>query len=163
MVHAVSCGTHFTWSPSTSFPRISHVRWVLQQEAWQGADPPRIGTSGKYSLATRAAITPDVPVLGQALLLADATDLGGRDALVVAVVPLANVLGDLDTGVALGSVALYLAMLLPGELVGEAEVQELKCALGTLARRNVAGDGFSVLQGKGNTDEVDDFNKVCVG
>lgn len=51
-------------------------------------------------LAAGAAIPPDVPVLAQALFLPPRADLFAGDALVVAVVPLADVLGDLDARIA---------------------------------------------------------------
>lgn len=94
------------------------------------------GEKGGIVLSTGAPVPPDVPGLAETLLLADAADLGARDALVVAVVPLADVLGDLDVSAAGLRVRgrVHLAVGLPWQGTIEAEVQELKGALGTLAR-----------------------------
>lgn len=58
----------------------------------------RDGGVGKGVLSTWATIPPDVPVGIQALLLPELPDMGRGNALVVAIVPLANILGDLDLG-----------------------------------------------------------------
>lgn len=75
-------------------------------------------------------------MLVQALVLPQPPDLGGGDALVGAVVPLADVVGDLDAGAA-GIVmqALGVAVGLPGQ-VAEAEVEQLQGALGSPAGRD---------------------------
>jgi hypothetical protein len=95
-----------------------------------------------HSLATGAAIPPDIPVFAESLLLALAPDLRARDAFIVAVVPFADVLGDLDAGTA-GMAASLLAgaMGLPRQGLLEAKVQELKGALGALAGGDVAVEG----------------------
>jgi hypothetical protein len=95
-----------------------------------------------HSLATRAAIPPDIPILAEPLLLALASDLRTRDALVVTVVPLADVFSNLDAGTA-GVAASLLAgaVGLPRQGFLEAEVQELKGALGALAGGDVAVEG----------------------
>jgi hypothetical protein len=56
------------------------------------------------SLPTRTPILPDIPHALEPFLGAHAADIRARDALIVAVVPFADVLGNLDTGVALGPV-----------------------------------------------------------
>lgn len=52
------------------------------------------------SLSTRATVTPNVPGAFETLLCADTTDLWAGDAFVVAIIPLPNVLGDLNMGIA---------------------------------------------------------------
>lgn len=85
-------------------------------------------------LPAGAAVPPDVPALAQALILPQLADLGARDALIVAIVPLADVLGDFYARVAgqAGCVARG-AMGVPGE-VPEAEVEQLESPLGSLPR-----------------------------
>ena len=79
---------------------------------------------GEYVLAAGTAIPPDVPVCVEALVEAAAADVRAGDALVVAVVPLADVLGDLDPGgAAEAGVGGDVAVALPGEGVGQAEVE----------------------------------------
>ncbi len=95
-------------------------------------------------LAAGAAVLPDVPVARNALRCALRADFLGRDALVVTVVPLADGLRDLDARVAVAVgprplVLVDVAVLLPGQASGQAEVEELECALGSFARGNVAG------------------------
>lgn len=66
-------------------------------------------------------------------------NLGARDALVVAIVPLLDVVGDLDAGGALDARARVVAVGLPRQdAVWQAEVEQLKRALGTLAGRYIA-------------------------
>lgn len=110
-------------------------------------------STGKWEidlLAARAAIAPNVAVLRKTLLLADAADFRRCDALVVAVVPFANVFGDLDAGVAVRAVALDLSVFLPGEIVLDAEVQQFKSPLGTFARGDVADLPLAGAHGQGN-------------
>ena len=47
-------------------------------------------------LASRTAIPPDIPGTLVALLRPALANLGARDSLVFAIVPFANILGDLD-------------------------------------------------------------------
>lgn len=92
-------------------------------------------------LAAYAPVPPDIPVPAEALFLAQVADLGARDALVVAVVPLADGLGHLDAGTAVvgdGLVRRLRAVLVPRQWVLDAQVQQLEGALSTLARRDVA-------------------------
>lgn len=99
-------------------------------------------------LATGAPVSPDIPGTLVTLLSAESANLRAGDSLVVAVVPLADVLSDLDPGGALGDALAAdwsLAMRLPGQvLVGEAQVEELECSLGSLA-----GGYVAVARGKG--------------
>lgn len=90
------------------------------------------------ALSAGAAVAPNVPVGVEALLGAAAADLGARDALVVAVVPLADVVGDLDAGAADEGARVLRAVGRPGEGVLDAEVEELKGALGALPGGDVA-------------------------
>jgi hypothetical protein len=94
-----------------------------------------------HSLPPRTAIPPDIPagVRVQALLLAQGADGGRGHALVVAVVPLADVVGDLDLGAAGRVFAVGLAVGWPGELVWVGDVEELEGSLGALAGGDVAG------------------------
>lgn len=93
-------------------------------------------------LATGAPVSPDIPGALVTLLGADSANLRAGDSLVVAVVPLTDVLGDLDPGGALRDAVAAdgsLAVRLPGQvLVGEAQVEELECPLGSLAGGYVA-------------------------
>lgn len=49
-----------------------------------------------YILSTRTAVPPDIPIATETGPLAPIPDFWGRDALVVAVVPLSDVFRDLD-------------------------------------------------------------------
>ena len=74
----------------------------------------------KNLLATRASIPPDIPVLTEPLLLSLLSDLRGRDPLIVTVVPLADVLGHGDLGVARRAVCVGLFSVGgPGERILE--------------------------------------------
>ena len=121
-------------------------------------------TSGEGNvLAAGTAVPPDVPVWGEALVEAAAADVRAGDALVVAVVPLADVLGDLDPGgAAEAGVGGDVAVALPGERVVQAEVEELEGVLGAPAGGDVAvverevsdgcrgvGGRWSVMGGEG--------------
>ena len=75
-------------------------------------------------LSTRAAIPPDVPVGVQPLLLAQFLDMRRGDALVVAIVPLTDVLGDLDPGCALPALAEWLAVCCPWQLILAGQVEQ---------------------------------------
>ena len=88
-------------------------------------------------LAARTAIRPDIP-RALPFLRALFLDLRGRNALVVAVVPLADVAGDGDLGV--GALGRGLRVLdLPRVGVVAAEVEELDGLLCARAGRDVAG------------------------
>lgn len=93
-------------------------------------------------LAPGTSIPPDIPVGIQTLLLAELFDLRRRNALVVAIVPLADVLGDLDTGFAGQAVIARLTMRSPGKRVLVLQVEELQGALGTPSWRDVAVRGL---------------------
>lgn len=93
------------------------------------------------TLAAGAPVAPDVPrpfaPLGALL-----ADLLGGEALVVAVVPLADRLGDLDLRVGAHVCVAVLALVVPGELVAAAEAEELEGALGTVSWGDVAVVGM---------------------
>jgi hypothetical protein len=95
-----------------------------------------------HSLAPWAAVAPDIPDALVALLLSTPANLWARDALIIAVVPLADVLIDLDMRWAVGYVVSGRragAVLLPGKgIVVDAEVEKLKGTLGTLAGGDVS-------------------------
>lgn len=90
-----------------------------------------------YALSPRATVFPYIPVSLDSLLLAQAADLGRCDAFIVAVVPLANVFGDFDAGIACLAFLRYRPVPLPRKRVGDTQVQQLKGALCSLARRDV--------------------------
>lgn len=98
------------------------------------------------ALSAWAPVLPDVPILAEALLLADTADFGARDALIVAVVPLADVLGDLYASTAADGAPIPLAVSLPRKRLRQIEVQELESALSTLARRDVTGEVCQLQQ-----------------
>ncbi len=98
---------------------------------WEGAD----------SLSSRTPIPPDIPSPHQAVPPPDVPDLGRRDALVVTVVPLADVLRDLDVGRArgVGYIVVSDAVPVPGQrLVLLPDAEELEGALCALPRGDVA-------------------------
>ena len=64
-------------------------------QLWTGTEATRRGNA----LPARAAISPDVPAGCESFLLPSRADFGRGYALVVAVVPFADVLGDLDLSV----------------------------------------------------------------
>ena len=88
-------------------------------------------------LAPRAALRPDIP-RPQPLLFSPLADLRRCDALVLAVVPLADVGRDGDLGI--GARGGGLRMLdLPRVGVLAAEVEELEGPLGAFPRRDISG------------------------
>jgi hypothetical protein len=87
-------------------------------------------------LAARTALCPDIP-RPEALFCAPFPDLLGRDALVFAVVPLADVRRDGDFCVGAGGGRL-LVRDLPGVGVVAAEIEELEGPFGTGARGDVS-------------------------
>lgn len=103
-------------------------------------------------LATRAPVAPDVPA-AQALSLAHLADLGGRDALVVAVVPLGDARVDRHArvsrvlrrlvGIALGR---RVRAATPREWLVAAQVEEFEGSFGSLSRRHVAVDFTSGMR-----------------
>ena len=92
-----------------------------------------------HLLSPRTAIPPDIPVGVQSLLSPTFPDLGRGDALVLAIVPLPNILGDFHLGVASCPLAERLAMGFPGQLVFVDDVEQLQGALGAAPRRDIAG------------------------
>jgi hypothetical protein len=101
----------------------------------------------EHLLPPRTPIPPDIPprtpIYIQPLLPAQRADGRRREALVVAVVPLADVVGDLDLGVARRVRAVGLAVRGPGELGQVGDVEELEGSLGALAGGDVAVWGVS--------------------
>jgi hypothetical protein len=95
-----------------------------------------------HVLSPRTSVPPNVPVRVQPLARAQLADLGRRDALVLAVVPLADVLGDLNLRGAGQAVAFArggdYAVRSPGQPVVEGEVQQFQRPLGAAAGGDVA-------------------------
>ena len=111
-----------------------------------------------HLLAAGTPIAPDVPLPGNPLLGAPPPDLGRRNPLVLAVLPLADGLGDLHVGVALVApvgggleVCGRGAAGGPRESVPGPDVQELEGALGALAGGDVAFDLGSAFVGSLNS------------
>ena len=95
-----------------------------------------------YLLSTLASVFPNVPIALDASFFSHFSDLGAGDALIVAIVPLPNVLGDLDPGITLHAGAVRLrAVSVPWQRPLDAEVQQLKGLLGSLSGRNIAVSG----------------------
>lgn len=105
-----------------------------------------------WRLAAGAAVAPDVPVLAEAGGAPPRADLGGRDALVLAVVPLGDVRRDGDArvrarrGVGRGRGG---GVFLPGEGVVAADVEELERALGAVPWGDVAVRPMALEKGPG--------------
>lgn len=68
-----------------------------------------------YSLPSWASISPDIPSSPVALSISHLANLGGGDALVVAIVPLTDILSDLNLGTTLETLALTLSVSRPGK------------------------------------------------
>ena len=133
---------------------LAHVRRLVRADV--GDEPVHAPGDVLGGLAAGAAVPPDVPLpLAQALLPPHPADLGARDALVVAVVPLADVLRHLDARVAggAGPAGCRGPVGLPGQGL-DAQVEQLKGALGTLARGDVAVVCVSTCILNGDVDEV---------
>jgi len=100
----------------------------------------------------RTPICPDIP-WSLALFLADLPDFFARYALVVAVVPLADLIRDRDLGIRVPRDTRTRARvclrgrrgIMPGEWIGAAQVQELEGPLCAVHGRNVAGHYISSL------------------
>ena len=114
-----------------------------------------------HLLAAGTPIAPDVPLPGNPLLGAPPPDLGRRNPLVLAVLPLADGIGDLHVGVALvapvgGGLEFRGrgAAGGPRESVPGPDVQELEGALGALAGGDVAFDLGSAFAGSLNSFHV---------
>jgi hypothetical protein len=88
-------------------------------------------------LSSGAAISPDIPGRIKPLLLPQPSDIGRRDALVIAIIPFPDVFGDLNLSLAFQTVLCTGAMGIPGQLLLQSEVEQLKGPLGSLARRNI--------------------------
>lgn len=96
-------------------------------------------TKNEYSLSTFASVLPDIPVALNTGLLASLSDFSASNTLIVTVVPLPNIFGDLNPGIALQSGAVRLwSVGIPWQRALDAEVQQLKRLLGSLSGRNIA-------------------------
>lgn len=96
-------------------------------------------TRDEHSLSTFASVLPDIPVALNTGLLASLSDFSASNTLIVTVVPLPNIFGDLNPGIALQSGAVRLWPVgIPWQRALDAEVQQLKCLLGSLSGRNIA-------------------------
>lgn len=97
---------------------------------------------GHLLLSTRTAISPDVPVLIQSLLFSHLPNVRTSDTFIVTIVPLPDVFGNLNAGIAFESgaptgviiITRSRAVCLPWQ-VFEPEVKQLKRSLSSLAGR----------------------------
>lgn len=101
----------------------------------------RFGSSGRDILSSWTAISPNVPSSLNALLGSHSADFRARDAFVVTVVPLSNVLGDFDCGATLKATASRAAVWLPGQWPRYSNIEQLECPLGSFPGRDVAVSG----------------------
>ena len=92
----------------------------------------------KNALSAGTTVPPDIPSGIKTLLLPHLPDVGRRDAFVLAIVPLPDILGDLHTGLARETFIIGLAVGCPGQRLLETEIEQLKGPLGSLAGRHVA-------------------------
>ncbi len=90
-------------------------------------------------LAPWTSIAPDVPD-GLSGFFSAFFDLGAGDALVFSVVPFPDVFCDLHFGVC-ADVEGVVSLVLPGEFVAAADVEEFEGAAGAVAGGYVAGSG----------------------
>lgn len=93
---------------------------------------------GRNSLSAWTAVAPDVPCALYSLLSADATDFRTRDAFVVTIIPFSDVFGDLNVSAAGQAIGWSIAVGWPREATWVLQVEELKGALRSLARRDVS-------------------------
>ena len=114
-------------------------------------------------LAALTAVFPYIPMALDASFFAQLPDFGAGDAFIVSVIPLPDVLGDLDPGIALHAGAVRLgAVGVPWQRSLDAEVQQLKGLLGSLSGRNIAVlevsalvyNRNSALTGKAKRDRI---------
>jgi hypothetical protein len=90
------------------------------------------------ALPTWTAVSPDVPTGCESLRLPSGADFGRGYALVVAVVPFADVLGDLDLSVAGQAGDILGPVSDPRQRLVQAEVEQFKSALGSLSRGDIS-------------------------
>jgi hypothetical protein len=88
-------------------------------------------------LSSWTAIFPNVPSSFKTLLGSHSADLWACDTLVVPIVPLPNVFGNLDFGIALKTAPKGIAMRLPWQWAGYAKIEQFKGALCSLSWGNV--------------------------
>lgn len=92
------------------------------------------------SLSKSAPVPPYIPSLHQTLLFANGADLWARYALIIAVVPLADILGNLDAGFAVEACfRKLLAVDFPRQGIRNVEIEQFKGPLCSLSRRDVSG------------------------
>ena len=88
----------------------------------------------QHLLSTGTAISPYIPIAGESLGLAQGANLRTCNALVVAVVPFTDILGDLNAGLAVEPCRTGLfTPLIPGQRVFNSEVEELEGSLCSLS------------------------------
>ena len=93
----------------------------------------KVGERERNLLSAGTAIFPNVPFPAIPLLGAELSNVRTSDTLVITVVPLSNIFGDLNRGVAVQTLACANAVWLPGKsTIREAEIQQLKGPLGSL-------------------------------
>lgn len=90
------------------------------------------------SLTTWASVSPNVPGAFVALLGSKLTNIGAGDAFIVAIVPLPDVLGDLDVGGAGQTIVRGVTVRVPGKSSVDPKIEKFKGALGTLTGRHIA-------------------------
>lgn len=91
------------------------------------------------SLSARTPVSPYIPISGESLVFAQGADVRARDALIVTIVPFADILSDLHAGLAVESCRLGLyTPLFPRQRILDSEVEELEGPLGSLSRRYVS-------------------------
>lgn len=104
-----------------------------------------IDSNGHNVLSPGTAILPNVPGSFDALLGSHSADLRACNTLVVPIVPLPNVLGNLDFGATLETVADGITMRLPRQWIGYAKIEQFKRALGSFSWRDVTNLGCLVF------------------
>lgn len=95
-----------------------------------------------HSLAAGTSVPPDIPGALDARIGSDSADLGGRDSLVLAVIPFPHILRHLDPGAALLATRLTRAVRSPRQVPRNTQIHQLECPLGTFSRRHVSAMRF---------------------
>jgi len=92
-----------------------------------------------HSLSARTAISPDIPLMLSVLLPLFFDGLG-RDALIVTVVPFANVLGHLHISLRRAAIlGVFWRSFLAWYGLFEAEIEQLESTLGTFPWGDISG------------------------
>lgn len=90
-------------------------------------------------LSESAPVPPDIPPLGQALLFANRADFWACYPLIVAIVPLADILSNLNASAAIDAYFReLLAVDLPRQGIRNAEIEQFKGPLSSLPWRDVS-------------------------